>query len=126
VSISEFPDVVGFYEAWLRAALAGHGYPQVGVSRQFLNQPGEVVWLARDGGPRLDVARDNPRLRVNCLSDTRIDAFTERVRALMFASLGQGPVRRVTELAGPVEIPNPKPWRYLLFDVVTVGSPLTV
>lgn len=127
MTVSEFPDALAFFESWLDAALARNGYPAAVVSAGAFNaQPGEYVWMQRDGGAVLDVAREAPRLRVNVLSDRNISPFTARVRSLILSSAGQGPVRRVRELSGPVGIPNVKPWRYMLFEVTVVGSPVTL
>lgn len=120
-----FPDVVGFYEEYLPPLLEAAGI-FADVSRTFSAGPGDFVWLQSDGGRRLDATRDNPRLRVNCLSDLNIGTLTAAVRALVFDSVGAGPVRRVTEAAGPVDVPNVKPWRYMAFEVIVVGSPLTL
>lgn len=127
MNATEFPDPLDFYKTWLAAGLAANGYPHAAVEAGAFNATrGEQVWLQRDGGPRLDAKRELARVRVNCLSDQRIGPFTQRVRALMHASVGEGPVRKVRELSGPTDIQSPKPRRYMLFEVTVVGSSLTL
>lgn len=124
---TEFPDVLAFYETWLATALAANGYPDTVVeSGAFNARRGNQVWLQRDGGARVDVKRELPRIRVNTLSDLEIGAFTQRVRTLIHASVGAGPVRKVVELSGPIDIASPKPRRYMLFELTLVGSHLTL
>lgn len=124
----EFPDVELWVTGYLRAALAANGYPSVRVADTYAGTSPLEVWVQRDGGPALDVVRERPRVRVNCFADgpphTAVNNLSRRVSTLMRAAGNQGPVRRVEQLSGPTTIPDSRPRRYMLFELILVGSPL--
>jgi hypothetical protein len=83
-----------------------------------------VVTIRRDGGPRLDVARDQARLGVNVWATTEQDCndLARMVAALIWAMPDGDPILRVDQTSGPSVIPDDRPHRYLTFDVLMRGT----
>lgn len=122
-----FPDVEAWAVGYLAAQLAGWPEPFVDgvyVSNEVPNpRLDRMVIVRRDGGPRLDVARESARLGIRVWGPAENDAdtndLTQLVRALLAASPGEGPVRRYTEIAGPSTIPDEsdQPLRYFTAEL---------
>lgn len=85
-----------------------------------------MVIVRRDGGQRLDVAREVARLgvRVFAPSDEEVSDLTQMVRALLAASVGEGPVRRYVEIAGPARIleASRHPVRFFTVELTVRGT----
>jgi len=128
VSAVEFPDVVGLLVDHLGDRVHANGYPDAHVSDVYRGDSVEV-WLQRDGGASQDV-REFPRIRVNVFHEAQtaveVDAFAQRISALMRGSAGYGPIKRVRQLTGPTPSPDVKPRRYMLSELPLVGSTLTI
>jgi hypothetical protein len=92
------------------------------------NLPDRIVWVRRDGGPRLDVVREVPRLTVNVMCKAEQDAtdLARLIAALMWAAPDGAPVLKVTQLSGPtpVEDPSKRPRRYMTFELDVRGQQL--
>lgn len=80
-----------------------------------------MVILRRDGGRRLDLVRDQARIAVRVWAPTDEQAvdLTQLVRALLAAAVGIGPIRAVSENAGPTAVTDPsgQALRYLVLDI---------
>lgn len=126
-----FPDVELFLTGWLRAALAVRTEAfkaGVVVSNAVpTTRPARLVTIRRDGGPRLDVARESARIGVNVYAATEQDAsnLTRLVRALLWACSDGAPICRVVELSGPSPVADVVPRRYLTFELIVRGANLT-
>lgn len=87
-----------------------------------------MVILRRDGGPRLDGAREAVRLgvRVWAMTDQDVNDLARMVRALLWASADGDPVVRVDDQSGPTDLPEDsgQPCRYLVVELITRGSNL--
>lgn len=88
------------------------------------NRP-RVVTVRRDGGPRLDVAREQARVAVNVWATTEQDCndLARMVAALMWAMPDGNPIVRVDQTSGPTTIPDDRPHKYLTFDITMRGAP---
>ena len=122
------PDVELWAVEWLRAALAARSEPYASgvtvVTKVPASIPSRLVQVRRDGGARIDVARDNPRLTVNVWADTEADVsdLAGLVRALLWSAPDGDPVCRVVELSGPSPIADTKPRRFMTFELITRGA----
>jgi hypothetical protein len=85
--------------------------------------PARMVTIRRDGGPRLDVARDQPRIAVNVWATTEQDCndLARMVAALIWALPDGDPILRVDQTSGPTTIPDDRPHKYLTFDLLMRG-----
>lgn len=121
-----FADFEAWATDWLRAQLmirpeayAADVFVATEVPETRLDR---MVILRRDGGPRLDVARELVRLgiRVWGEDDEVANDLAQLVRALLAATPGEGPVRRYTEIAGPVTIDDgtPQPQRFMTAEFI--------
>jgi hypothetical protein len=127
-----FPDVEAWCASYLRDELAARpeGFAEnVYVSTQVPSpRLTRMVILRRDGGPRTSVVTERARLgiRVWGESDEVAQDLTQLVRAILGASAGNGPVRRVDEISGPSYIveESGQPFRYLVLELITRGSAL--
>ena len=123
-----FPDVEAWAVGALKSALAGRSEAYasgVTVSNKVPGTiPARLVQVRRDGGARLDVVRDAPRLAVNVWASSEEDAtdLASLVRALLWAAPDGDPVQKVVELSGPSPVPDTKPRRYMLFQLNTRGT----
>jgi len=126
-----FPDVELFLTGWLRTALAARTELfKVGVvvaSAVPTNRPARLVTIRRDGGPRIDVARESARIGVNVYAATEQDAaaLAGLVRALLWACPDGAPICRAVELSGPSPVADVVPRRYMTFELVVRGADLT-
>lgn len=84
-----------------------------------------MVIIRRDGGPRLDVAREAPLLGVNVYAtdEQEVIDLARLVAALIWASPDGDPVCKVTQRLGatPIEDPSGQPRRYMTFELITRG-----
>jgi hypothetical protein len=132
-----FDDIELVVTGALRTALAARAEPytdNVYVSNQtaldaVTGQPvthARTVTIRRDGGPRLDVARDQARIGVNVWADTEQDCndLARMVAALLWAMPDGDPILRVDQTTGPSVVPDDRPHRYLTFDVLMRGTDL--
>lgn len=127
-----FPDAELWACGYLPPLLATHGW--TGPTAVFVGNAvpdqrrGRMVIFRRDGGRRLDAVRDAARLTARVWAQTELEviALSNVVRALIGAALGDEAVRRVTELSGPVPIPDEsnQPQRLMVFEVILRGSDL--
>jgi hypothetical protein len=123
-----FPDVNLYLTGYLRAGLAELGAPAfVSTKRE---DRARWVWVRRDGGPRLDLMRDGPRVTINVgatdPTGKAVNDLAELVRALMVACPGDV-VKRCRNLSGPSEVDDPtgQPRRVMSFELITVGQVMT-
>ena len=125
-----FPDAEAWVCSYLGAQLQARTEPytaDVYVSNEVPSKrQGRMVIVRRDGGARLDVAREIARMgiRVFAPSDAEASDLTQMVRALLAASVGQGPVRRYVEIAGPSRLleESRHPLRYFTAELTIRGS----
>jgi len=125
-----FPDVELILTGFLRTALNARTEPYVtGVKVDHVTpnpRPVRLVTVRRDGGPRLDVAREAARVGVNVWAATEQDVsdLARLVRALIWAVPDGSPICKVTELSGPSPIADVAPRRYLTYELVVKGTDL--
>lgn len=128
-----FPDVELWAATYLRAALGGRGESyasNVYVSNAVPStRRDRMVIFRRDGGPRLDVARDAARLSVRVWAKSEQDAtnLAQLVRALLWAAPDGDPVLRVTDLSGPSPVADEsgQPLRFFTLEVLVRGTVLS-
>ena len=127
------PDVELWAYNYLDSALRGRSEPYATATVDIkpppaTNLPDRIVWVRRDGGPRLDVVREAPRLTVNVMCKAEQDAtdLARLVAALMWAAPDGEPVLKVTQLSGPtpVDDPSKRPRRYMTFELDVRGQQL--
>lgn len=120
-----FPDVELWACAYLRTALAAHGYPGTYVSNTYDGRP-TAVWVRRDGGGALDQVREEPRLGVNVFhtTDQKATDLARTVAALLVAAPNGAPVVRARETSGPSPVPDTYPRRYMTFELTVRGATL--
>lgn len=84
-----------------------------------------MVIVRRDGGGRLDVVREQPRLGVNVWAKTEQEAndLARMVAALLAASPDGNPVSRVTITGGPypIEDESTQERRYITAELISKG-----
>lgn len=127
-----FPDVPLWATNYLRAALAGRAESYAKTvhvdTKMPAKRPKRAVILRRDGGTRLDSARESARLSAQVWASTEQDVndLTRLVRALVWAAPTGDPVVRVDDSAGPSTIvdESDQPGRYMTFNVIVRGTPL--
>lgn len=127
-----FDDVELWATSALRAALGARSEPytdNVYVSNDLPAEPEDrrdrMVTVRRDGGPRLDPVREQPRLGVNVYGETEQVAndLARMVSALLWASPDGEPVCKVTITSGPSVVPNAsQPQRFLTAELITRGT----
>lgn len=108
-----FDDIEALVTAYLRAELGARG-DAAKVSTKVPNpRPPRLVRVTRNGGTADWPVTDRPLVVVQCW-DAEIVAASDLARlarALLWALPGDstfgGPVRKVTELAGPAYFPDP-------------------
>lgn len=124
----EFPNVVLVVTGRLRTALAANGYPGVRVADTYEGD-GLEVWVQRDGGRVLDVAREVARIRVNVFApgptSGPVDDLARRVSTLMRAAADGAPIQKVTQTTGPTSVQDTMPRRLLNFELIVRGTPLS-
>lgn len=120
-----FPDTEIWATAYLREALAAHGYPGTFVANRRETQV-VAVWVRRDGGPGGQVT-EQARLGVNVYAATEqaVGDLARTVSALMRAAAGHAQVKHVREVAGPTPIADGKPRRFMSYELVIKGTELT-
>ena len=121
----EYPNVVLTVTTYLRTALAAHGYPGIRVADTYKGS-GVEVWVQRDGGPQLDVVREQARIRINVFApgsnSQAVDDLARRVSTLMRAAADGAPILRVQQVTGPTSIADTMPRRLLNFEVDVRGT----
>ncbi len=133
------PDVVLWATGHLRSVLTSR--PEPYTSNVYVgdkmpttadNKPtrkDRMVIVRRDGGRRLDGARETSTLGIQvwAKSDQEANDLSRLVRALLWAAPNGAPVVRVDDSTGPITIPDEsgQPCRYLVVEVVVRGTPLT-
>lgn len=133
-----FDDVELLVTGNLRTALAARSEPYTdGVyvsisspadpSTGGPDTPARMVTVRRDGGPRLDVVRDQARIAVNVWAATEQDCndLARMVAALVWAMPDGDPVLRVDQTSGPQTVPDDRPHKYMTFDLLIRGTDLT-
>lgn len=129
--VTVFADVEAWACTWLRDQLANRPEPyatnvHVTTSVPDPRRPRMVI-VRRDGGVRLDVVRETARLGIRVWGATEEETadLTLLVRALLAASVGEGPVRGFRESAGPVSVADEsqRPLRYVVVEL-TCRSPI--
>lgn len=134
-----FPDSVLWACSKLRTLLAAR--PEAYTSNVYVgdkfptganNKPtrkDRMVIIRRDGGPRLDGAREVSRLglQVWATTDQEVNDLARMVRALLWSSADGNPVVRVDDQSGPTDVADEsrQPCRYLVIELVVRGSALT-
>jgi hypothetical protein len=106
-----FPDAEATAVTWLTGRL-GTG---VGVSTRIPNpRPAKLCRVTRTGGVRRDLVTDDAQLTFECWGPTETDAFEicRLARAYLYAAAGQTVggvfVRKVTDVGGPTNFPDPE------------------
>lgn len=119
-----FPDLELVVAGYLRTALAAYGYPGMFVSNARGTQA-TAVWVRRDGGPTIDVIREQPRLSTNVFAPTEKDVndLARTVAALLRAMPRQYAVD-VDEVSGPTPIADSSPRRFMSHQITVRGSEL--
>ena len=118
-----FPDAVELVCDHLRTLLA----PTPVVSRVPTTRPATFVRVQRVGGVRRNLVTDEPTLTVEAWAATEQAAqdLSQLARAHIYAMPGGGDVYRVTEIGGPVLLPDPlsdQPRYSFTVAVATVGT----
>ena len=106
-----FPDAEALAITWLTGKL-GAG---VEISTKVPDpRPDKFVKVTRTGGVRRDISADDAQLTFECWGLTEIDAsaICRLVRAHLMAAagvtVGAAYVRKVTEVGGPANFPDPE------------------
>jgi hypothetical protein len=106
-----FPDAEALAIVWLTGKL-GTG---VKISTKVpATRPDKFVKVTRTGGVQRDIAADDAQLTFECWALSEIDAsaICELVRANLKAAAGErvgtAYVRKVTEVGGPANFPDPE------------------
>lgn len=103
-----YPDACEVVCPYLAYELGVHVGTRVPTSR-----PSTFVVVRRLGGPRLNLVADNAMLGVECWADSEQEAqdLAQLSRGLIHALRGTSQdgvaVYRITEVAGPQELPDP-------------------
>ena len=123
-----FDDIELWATGALRAALAARSEPytdDVYVSNKVPNpRRDRMLIVRRDGGGRLDVVREAPRLGINVWAKTEQDAndLGRLVAALLWAAPDGDPVSRVTVTGGPYPVADDTDFlRYITAEVISQG-----
>lgn len=126
-----FPDVELWTTTYLRAALAARpeSYAAAHVDNKVPNpRRDRMVIVRRDGGPRVSTVTEAARLAVRVWAPTEKAAndLSRLVRALLTVAADGNPVCRVTDLSGPVAVPDEsgQPLRYFTLELTVRGVPL--
>lgn len=122
-----FPDVELWATAYLRGALATHGFPGIFVSNTREDQD-TAVWVRRDGGAVVGSVLEVAHLTINVFAkgsdDSKVSLLARTVSALTRAAADGKPVCRVVEIAGPSPVVDYLPRRYMTFDLTLRGLEL--
>lgn len=108
-----FPDVVDIAVQHLTDQLAIHEQTATVGSVVPNPRPDELVVVRRTGGTRLNLVADEPNITVECWARRAEDAhdLAQLCRAILHAmrasSVAGVPIYRVTDVGGPVDLPDP-------------------
>lgn len=108
-----FPDVAAMTIGFLTSALAEHDDTAVVVKDVPTPRPARFVTIRRGGGPRATLISDEAQVLFECWAETSGDAqdLAQLSRALVHSMAGTTQdgvaVYRVTEFAGPADLPDP-------------------
>jgi len=108
-----FPDAEQVVVGFLDDALAARSEDATVVTMVPNPRPVRMVLVRRLGGPRLNLVADDAQIGVECWEASPAGAhdLAQLARALIHTMRGQTiggvPVYRVTELAGPADLPDP-------------------
>lgn len=108
-----FPDATAVLVSFLRTELAARSDSATVGSRVPNPRPDRFVLVRRVGGPALNRVADNATVTIECWDLAAEDAhdLAQLCRALVHSLPGSErsgtPIYRVTELAGPGELPDP-------------------
>jgi len=132
MQVSEFPDSELWLVGYLRGALAARPEPYAAGVKVGTAVPNpritRMVVVRRDGGPKINLRQEVARFGINVWGGTEqeVTDLARLTRALLAASVGVGPVRKVVESSGPSPIADAQPRRYLVVEFTITGSVLTV
>lgn len=126
MTLAQYVDAELWATGYLRSALAASGAAVaagVKVDNKVPNpRPAKLVAVRRDGGPRLDAAREAARLAVRVWATTEADAtaLANLVRALLDVAADGDPVLRVDQLSGPSPVADEsgQPLRYMVIELI--------
>lgn len=124
-----FDDIELWATTTLRAALDASPEPytdNVFVDRTTPNpRRDRMVIVRRDGGGRLDVIREAPRLGINVWAKTpqETNDLARMVAAMLWASPDGDPVSKVTVTGGPYPVADEsgKPKAYITAELISKG-----
>jgi hypothetical protein len=122
------PDVELWACGWLRSALGDRDEPyasDVFVSNAVPNpRRDRMVTFRRDGGPRINIVEQQPRLGVNVWATTAQDAtdLARLVEGLLLSVRDVPPVVAVSSLSGPSPVEDAQPRRYFTVHLITKGT----
>lgn len=112
-------------EAYTDNVVVSKDVPLVDDGDGNMVRPTRLVTVRRDGGPRLDAVREAPRLGINVWAedDATCADLARMTAALLWASPDGDPVCKVTQNAGPIEIPEDdnQPHLYMTFELIAKG-----
>lgn len=109
----QFPDVEAALVTYLTAALAARGDTASVHVRIPKQRPARFVLVPRLGGTKANLVADEPTIGFECWANTDLQAsnLARLTRALVHALRGQTTAGvtfyRVTEFAGPANLPDP-------------------
>lgn len=111
-------------EAYTDNVYVGHDLPKNATTGQP-ERRNRMVIVRRDGGPRLDVARDMARIGVNVWAETPqiLNDLGRMTSALMWSLPDGDPICKVTPVLGPSPIADPsgQPRLFMTFEVIHTG-----
>lgn len=126
-----FPDAAAVVVGHLRAELAARDDSAKVGTRVPNPRPARFVRIRRIGGPRLNLVADRPQLSIESWAATEEQAadLAQLCRGLIHAMRGTTvagvAIYRVTEFAGPAELPDPtsdQPRYVQTFEIAMRGT----
>lgn len=124
------PDVelvtIGIIRGFLSSRLEDYAQ-DVKVDRRTPKEiPPRMVTVRDDGGPRIDIARWQPRVGINVYADTDQNAadLARLVAAGLWAAADGDPIRKVIRPTSPVRIPevDNRPHLYWSCELIIKGG----
>ena len=125
-----FPDVELLLTGFLRQQLSGRAEPYAANVYVANAVPAErrdyMVIVRRDGGPRLDLAREIARVGITVWALKEQDAtdLARLIAALVWASPDGAPILKAVQTSGPSPVVDASrvPQRYLTFELTVRGT----